>query len=280
MTMKIISTTLVLASFLPTAVAQSQGTKCTNPDNTQNKATCQSADGNYYEYDFSCVTPPSNSQFFGMAASDGSGYWYYLNLQGLPDSAFGTQPANCDLPAEYSVGNVAAQASADGAHCYALGTKGSGEWYIMPSAVIGGQEYIQIQFNAYGRNMELDLYCDETANTPRYEPIGEDTTNNKYVLDIHTKWACKDYVGKGQCGGGVGPNERSTAGGALVGVTLGLAFAYFGGGYVFLRYNKMAEGNDRIPQYEFWSSLPGLAKDGFAFTKSKITGGSGTYNSV
>jgi len=35
--------------------------------------------------------------------------------------------------------------------------------------------------------------------TQRYEPIGEDTTNNKYVLNIHTKWACKEFAGTVTC---------------------------------------------------------------------------------
>lgn len=40
--------------------------------------------------------------------------------------------------------------------------------------------------------MELDVYCDPTAETPLYEPIGEDVNQGLYVYHITSKWACKE----------------------------------------------------------------------------------------
>lgn len=45
---------------------------------------------------------------------------------------------------------------------------------------------------------------------------------------------------------------------------------YFVIGAVIL-HKKGERGFDRVPQKEFWTSLPGLIKDGFAFTGAKIS---------
>eukprot|EP00729_Bicosta_minor_P016877 gene16877-6806_t len=51
-------------------------------------------------------------------------------------------------------------------------------------------------------------------------------------------------------------------------VFVGMA-AYFGiGGYV--KHKRGVTGMDRIPHKEFWTGIPGLAKDGLIFTKMKI----------
>lgn len=45
---------------------------------------------------------------------------------------------------------------------------------------------------------------------------------------------------------------------------------YFVIGAVYL-HKKGERGFDRVPQKEFWTSLPGLVKDGLAFTGTKIS---------
>jgi len=56
------------------------------------------------------------------------------------------------------------------------------------------------------------------------------------------------------------------------------------GGFV---YKKKRQDVAEIPNKEFWSSLPGLVKDGFAFSwlnlKAKVkgeSGGHGTYDRI
>jgi len=272
----------VLVSCLGQSVAQS--TVCTEVDNVAQKAKCQSQDGNSYTFDLSCIVPPSGlggDPYFSDVPQDGSDYVYYFNFGGLPSTSFG----RCTLPTDQAAGNVAAQATSDGALCYALGQQNTGGWSINTN--LGSvTEYLKITYNAFGRNMELDVYCDPTAETPLYEPIGEDVNQGLYVFHITSKWACKENTNAAaSCSGATPGKQRGKGGpgGALFGIFCGFAFVYFVGGYIMLG-NQGKGGNDRIPHYSFWTSLPGLVKDGFAFTKGKLTGQrvdvDGTYAAV
>jgi hypothetical protein len=59
-----------------------------------------------------------------------------------------------------------------------------------------------------------------------------------------------------------------------------LAFVYFVGGFIFLRFVKHREGGDAIPNREFWADLPGLVKDGIMFVINKIRGTPSSYETV
>eukprot|EP00040_Diaphanoeca_grandis_P016498 m.85147 g.85147 ORF g.85147 m.85147 type:complete len:273 (+) comp25836_c0_seq1:175-993(+) len=61
-------------------------------------------------------------------------------------------------------------------------------------------------------------------------------------------------------------------GGVLLIVVFVAGFIYFVGGATYLSQVKKLEGNQRIPHVEFWSSLPGLVKEGVMFCKGKILG--------
>ena len=61
---------------------------------------------------------------------------------------------------------------------------------------------------------------------------------------------------------------------------VGLVFPYFVLGSVYLRFGRNATGVEVIPHYEFWSSLPGLVRDGFMFVFNKITGRQGSYQAL
>lgn len=72
-----------------------------------------------------------------------------------------------------------------------------------------------------------------------------------------------------------GPGGQS-AQGDDVGAILTIVFfvsllMYFSLGFVYMWKVKHAEGSDRIPNKEFWTGLPGLVKEGFRFTKAKLT---------
>jgi len=56
----------------------------------------------------------------------------------------------------------------------------------------------------------------------------------------------------------------------LVGLLIGGLAAYFGAGYMYNWKVKGAEGGDRVPNKDFWTGLPGLVKEGFRFTVSKV----------
>ena len=60
----------------------------------------------------------------------------------------------------------------------------------------------------------------------------------------------------------------------LVGLTV-----YFVGFALFYRLREQKSGADLIAHRAFWGSLPGLVKEGAAFTFGKVTG-KGPYSSV
>lgn len=271
-----------MVTLVAAAAAQTTNT-CYDVNNMAQQATCQSTDGNSYRFDLSCVEPPSNELYFAGKSIDGQDYWYYFNFQspGLPNSQF-AQCQSPDFPWTSSDTIVAAQASGDGQFCYGLADQYSGTWELISN--IGSSEFLRVSFNHDGRNLEVDMICDPTATTPAYEPQGENTDRNVYEITIQTKWACKQFADGKSCNGAVTPGkERGGPGGALFGIFCGLCVIYFGGGYAFLRYKKEAPEGERFIHKEFWSSIPGLVKEGISFSKAKVfSGGSSSepYQSV
>jgi hypothetical protein len=82
---------------------------------------------------------------------------------------------------------------------------------------------------------------------------------------------------KSACSGG------GLSGGSILLITLTVLFVvYFLGGFIFLKFVRGNEGvKECIPNYEFWSDLPSLCKDGLMFIINKIRGGgSGGYETV
>lgn len=62
--------------------------------------------------------------------------------------------------------------------------------------------------------MELDVYCDPTAETPLYEPIGEDVNQGLYVFHITSKWACKENTNAAASCSGATPGKQRGKGGS------------------------------------------------------------------
>jgi len=79
---------------------------------------------------------------------------------------------------------------------------------------------------------------------------------------------CSPYCG-GHSGG---DDDGGLAGGWIFIIVLGcVTIVYFAGGFAFNRFYRKEEGiTNQIPQYEFWSSLPGLVKDGCVYSYNKV----------
>ncbi|XP_022304253.2 uncharacterized protein LOC111111521 [Crassostrea virginica] len=138
------------------------------------------------------------------------------------------------------------------------------------------------------RNTDVTLICDQSGGSAYFSPQGEISTLN-YGFTLTTKCACPNG-----CGGGPPPTQPtqpvpgppgktgSDDGGISTGTilciaVLALAVVYLVTGTVFTMGVRKNRGKEAIPNVSFWASLPGLIKDGFKFTFSKMRPG---YSSV
>jgi len=280
--MNTIVAVVAAAAVFPTLASAQTGTACTNVNNDKLTGQCQGSDGTTINFDLSCLQPPKakgSLPYFSQElddSGDSSDYFYYLSLFGLPDKAFG----KCNLPADQAAGNTATQAAKDGTACYALGTKTSGSWTYNDATL--GAASISIQYSTDTRSVQVDIICDESAATPVYSATGEDPQQpGNYNLQLTSMYACKDKAGTKTC---EAPSAGKSAGGkggtVFVGLFFGLSAGYWGIGFIYLAFVKKAEGNDRILNYTFLSTVPGLVKDGIRFVTSCGKASGGTYESV
>jgi len=83
------------------------------------------------------------------------------------------------------------------------------------------------------------------------------------------------FIGSGG-GDGSSSSSSSMSGGTIfIIIVIVAASVYVIGGCAYNRV-KGAGWRESCPNYEFWSDLPGLMKDGFLFTKAKLTGKGGS----
>lgn len=134
---------------------------------------------------------------------------------------------------------------------------------------------ISIQYynnNAWSGAIELKCGTSDLGSTADVEV----TPMLQFTFHLESGWACLDPKppkSDDDNGGGLG------GGGAFI-LILSLAVIFYVGGMVAFAYFKEDKrGRDLIPHAEFWSSIPGLVKEGCVFTVSKVkglvTGGSG-----
>jgi len=110
-------------------------------------------------------------------------------------------------------------------------------------------------------------------------------TSSTQPLDPCQRFAyggTKDFnvsIGTGGGGGGGGSSSSSSGmsgGSVFIIIVVVVAAVYVIAGCAFNRVKKGTTGmRESCPQHEFWCDLPGLMKDGFLFTKSKLTGKGG-----
>ncbi|EDV26658.1 uncharacterized protein TRIADDRAFT_63795 [Trichoplax adhaerens] len=113
------------------------------------------------------------------------------------------------------------------------------------------------------RTFTLTLVCNKTATKPVFEALANNGAN--YFAELSTICACPNGCPSGP--GGL------SGGSVLLIIFFVLLSVYFIGGIIFMKYVRNAEGFEAIPNVSFWSSLPSLIKEGFAFTFSRCSGG-------
>jgi hypothetical protein len=103
------------------------------------------------------------------------------------------------------------------------------------------------------RALELDFHCAKAAAPPSVAQLGS-TLNYQAVFTDPS--VCKSVPRTGMTGGGTF-------------VLLFCLFSMFyciGGSYYNMRMNGMTFSTDVIPQIDYWRQLPGLVRDGCAFS--------------
>jgi hypothetical protein len=108
-------------------------------------------------------------------------------------------------------------------------------------------------------------------------------TSSTNPLDPCSRFAyggTKDFnisIRSGGGGGGSSSSSSGLSGGSVfIIIVIVVAAVYVAAGCAYNRFKKGTTGmRESCPQNEFWCDLPGLMKDGFLFTKAKLTGKSG-----
>jgi len=108
-------------------------------------------------------------------------------------------------------------------------------------------------------------------------------TSSTQPLDPCQRFAyggTKDFnvsIGQGGGGGGGSSSSSGMSGGSVFIIIVVVVSAFYV--IVGCAYNRVKKGTtgmrESCPQNEFWCDLPGLMKDGFLFTKAKVTGKGG-----
>lgn len=113
------------------------------------------------------------------------------------------------------------------------------------------------------RQMKIVLTCSELGKPPT---VKEETGQvNVYKVAISSPEVCPKKV-QPNSGGSGGPSTGTI----LVIIFFVVLVVYLVAGVLFMKYRRGATGREVIPNIEFWSSLPGLIKDGCVFFGKNI----------
>ncbi|KAK7110157.1 uncharacterized protein [Littorina saxatilis] len=118
------------------------------------------------------------------------------------------------------------------------------------------------------RNSYVALICDEAATEPSLKALG-DLSYADYHFELTTACACPNGCAGG--GGGDVTVELSVSIGSIMCISLlAVLVVYLITGVVYNKARHKSSGSELCPNLAFWTSLPGLVKDGFAFSGSKL----------
>jgi len=83
------------------------------------------------------------------------------------------------------------------------------------------------------------------------------------------------------CGGGSSGGGGGLSGGSVFLIILVVVIPiYIAAGFVYKMKVKGTTGMESCPNIEFWREIPGLVKDGFRFTISKVRGASSSHSQI
>ncbi|XP_046551274.1 uncharacterized protein LOC124260997 [Haliotis rubra] len=176
--------------------------------------------------------------------ADGTGQWYYSYN---PCNEFSEGSGGCDKVAACQTDTISSY--------FNLGDQASAKFKDDPT------NGLQIEYSASTdtkRTSYVTLKCDET--TESFTVDGENPPGSAlYYFTLTSKHCC--FPNPEDNGGG-----GLSAGSIVVIIFFGMAFVYILAGLVFQAFVRKASGREMVPNYNLWSALPGLIRDGVILT--------------
>jgi len=229
--------------------------------------TCTWDDGKGNKYDLSPLTNNNQDYFLPKNPANNQPWDIWLNVcRSTVTAICGADVAGCQ---EWDSNSPNGHAS--------LGLASSA--VITPPKEPGTDGYgVTVQYTGGSqlRQMEIDFSCTPNAGTGSPTYTGENPQ-----LHYNFQWVSQYACPLGKQGGGNNIEEGVDVAALAIFIILIVSITlYFVIGILIKKFKMGATGPDIIPNWGFWSSLPGLVKDGFMFIINKIRGRSGTYTQV
>ncbi|EDQ86483.1 uncharacterized protein MONBRDRAFT_10808 [Monosiga brevicollis MX1] len=266
-------------------MASAASVTCSDPVSNNGRVTAKCGSTTY---DLTCAFQTKDTDYVSVLVPNGDNgqYIFYLNAnQGLKAGSSDVQYCASVDPLSPTVSGGFQADYKQGGSCWSIGDITQQTW-IEASP---GQMQILIKGGTGNRQAAIYVSCDENAAVPNVTYVGENDATNTYQFEISHRSACTDYT-PGDCNSAPAPtkspsgksgHKKTDVGAILCGVFFGVLGGYFIFGFVILHFVQKNPPSESVPNKEFWVSLPGLVRDGFAFTLARIRGQSAsTYQSI
>jgi len=139
------------------------------------------------------------------------------------------------------------------------------KWGPITSAYKDKYQYgVQVTFGNgdSGRSTNITFVCNSSATT-KAPPVFIAEPGTEYQFLWVSAYACPSNRPSGGGSGGL------SGGSIILIIVLCVMVVYLAAGITFQKVKNNASGLELIPNVEFWSSLPGLVRDGILFIVNK-----------
>jgi 1,2-dihydroxy-3-keto-5-methylthiopentene dioxygenase len=126
--------------------------------------------------------------------------------------------------------------------------------------------YVSLQYengdkvNGRARKSVVRLVCNDSVTIPQLTALGDFFATDVYEFKLVSKHCCPvPYQLQARY-------FSMSIGSLLIILFFSLVFLYFVGGALYMKFARGAKGKEIIPNQRFWSSLPGLIRDGLMLT--------------
>jgi len=236
------------------------------------QADCKGKVGKY-EYDLTALAAKIGA--VDLQATDSSNQVYYYRVCGVVSSSF-CQTVTDNTPA------VCQKDSRIPAQYHDCGSQKTAKFQKLPSGSESSGFTLAFSGGEEDRAAMIYFKCDEKVDNGVLKFVKEDPVKT-YDLEYVSKYACPKNGGGGGGGGGGDDDDGGISGGWIFIIILSsLIVLYIIGGVAFNKFYRHHEGKEIIPNVEFWTSLPGLVKDGhlFIWRKARSLTGRGSYEEM
>nr|XP_039265627.1 cation-dependent mannose-6-phosphate receptor-like [Styela clava] len=173
----------------------------------------------------------------------------YKDLKG-PDNTYAYNPCYA-FSSDDGITGLAALGN-DGYGNFGVGQQKGASWNTDES----GSLFILYSSGDKYFNSTVNLFCDDQKTSNDVIAQGTDNTYTNYVFDFSGPALCPIVAPE--------DNKLSIGSISLISI-LAIFFVYLVSGIIYKKTRTGVTGTDLIPNTNFWSSMPGLIKDGAKF---------------